>query len=822
MDSTCLNCGALVRPGAKYCGSCGAAQPGSSGRLAAGSLLDNGHYRIERPLGKGGMGAVFLASDTHAFGRSCVIKEMLPYFDPNDPDGERHARERFAIEGRTLATINHSGVPKIYQYFSEGGSDYIVMEFVDGDNLEQTLTRVDDQGRQHQGRPLPAETVVGYGISLCKVLEYLAARTDPRTGQLTPIIHHDIKPANVILDANSGEVRLVDFGTAKLRVSTSAFPGSMKQSSVYGTEGYAPREQYGGQSQPRSDVYALAATLYHLLTDDDPRDHAFAFPQLAALPADLRKALEPALEQDVFRRPDAAGFRHLLEEWLDQRSAAKAANPFTFGTGDRVRSVDELADVCDARWDKAREHLYKGDFARWLGGSLHRHDLSALADDITRRHLDQDVGLDQFVRALDPRRQTPTPVVSPASLRLGRLTTNAQKSYTFQIVNGAGRGRLKGKLACDPPVAWLRIPADFTGDAVTLDATAMSRGLAEGQSYRTTLRVTTPYGTAASTAVQIRIGFSWSRLLGHTVTGALLGLAFGILLGYLWLPNTLQAPRDPLIMAGLLAMIALLATRKAALQRQASYPMARGLFAGILVFVTGLYLSLSLLYQFSTMAASRSVEQAALRMALEGLLIGLLLGMFLGLRAIGKRLLAVVAPVVVLAVVVLVGWRSERVVPIQSSYVWEGVAVPVVFVYDTLELPAPAVPELAQFIPITTPTPTPVRATATPPPGASSVTSPTGSATARAPTSTPMNGNDVGQSAALAVGDRVRVATQGGARLTVRARPGQSSSVVTRVAAGTTLDIIGGPQSAGGYRWWQVRGGSFTGWAAENWLVKTP
>lgn len=786
--------------------------------MAAGAVLDNGHYRIERPLGKGGMGAVFLASDSHAFGRSCVIKEMLPYFDPNDPDGERHARERFAIEGRTLATINHSGVPKIYQYFSEGGSDYIVMEFVEGDNLEQTLTRVDDQGRQHQGRPLPAETVAGYGISLCKVLEYLAARTDPRTGQLTPIIHHDIKPANIILDSNSGEVRLVDFGTAKLRVSASTSPGSMKQSSVYGTEGYAPPEQYNGQSQPRSDVYALAATLYHLLTDDDPRDHPFAFPQLTVLPAELRKALEPALAQDVFRRPDATGFRGLLELWLDQRSVAKATTPFVFGTGEQVRSVDELADVCDARWDKAREHLYKGDFARWLGGSLHRHDLSVLADDITQRQRDQDVGLDQFVRGLDPRRKAPTPAVSPARLQLGRLTTNAQKNFTFQIANGAGRGRLKGKLACDPPVAWLRIPADFTGDAVTVNAAAISQGLAEGQTYRTTLRVTTPYGTETSTSAQIRVGFSWSRLLGRITIGALVGLGVGILLGYLWLPNTLQAPRDPLIMAGLLAVIALLATRKAAVQRQAGYPMARGLFAGILVFVAGLYLGLSLLYQFSTMVANRSVEQAALRTAMEGLLIGLLLGMFLGLRAIGKRLLAVVAPMAVLAVVALLSWRSERVVPLQSSYVWEGVALPVVFVYDTFELPAPAVPKLAQFVPIATPSP--VWTAATPMPAASSVTAPVDTATARAPTSTAIHGNDAGQLAAITVGDRVRVATQSGARLTVRTRPGQSNSVVTRINAGTVLEVIGGPQSADGYRWWRVRGNGYTGWVAQNWLAK--
>jgi tRNA A-37 threonylcarbamoyl transferase component Bud32 len=818
MNSICFGCGAPVRPGARYCGSCGAAQPGSSGRMAAGSLLDNGHYRIERPLGKGGMGAVFLASDTYAFDRSCVIKEMLPYFDPTDPDGERHARERFAIEGRTLATINHSGVPKIYQYFSEGGSDYIVMEFVEGDNLEQALTHVDDQGRQHPGQPLPAETVAGYGISLCKVLEYLAARTDPRTGQLTPIIHHDIKPANIILDANSGEVRLVDFGTAKLRVSTSAFSGSMKQSSVYGTEGYAPLEQYRGQSQPRSDVYALAATLYHLLTDDDPRDHAFDFPLLAALPVELRKALEPALDEDVLRRPDATGFRDLLEVWLDQRSAAKAASPFVFGSGDRVRSVDELADVCDARWDEAREHLYKGHFARWLGGSLHRHDLSALADDITQRQNDQDVGLDQFVRGLDPRRKTPAPVVSPARLQLGRLTTNAQKDFTFQIANGAGRGRLKGKLACDPPVAWLRIPAGFTGDAVTLDAAAISRDLAEGQTYRTTLRVTTPYGTETSTPVQIRIGFSWSRLLGRVAVGALTGLSAGILLGYLWLPNTMQAPRDPLIMAGMLAMVALLATRKAALQRQASLPMARGLFAGILVFMAGLYLGLSLLYQFSMMAANRSVEQAALRMALEGLLIGLLLGLFLGLRAIGKRLLAVVAPMAVLAGVVLSGWSNERVVSLQEDYVWEGVTIPVAFIYDTLDLSAPAVPGLVQFLP----TPVPVPSIATPTFSAPTNTPATAVTATRNPTSTPMLAGSAMRPGDLAIGGQARVATQGGARLTVRKAPGQSSSVVTRVNAGTTLDIVGGPRSADGYRWWQVRGNGFTGWAAENWLAKIP
>lgn len=792
--------------------------------MSAGALLDNGRYRIERPLGKGGMGAVFLAADTHAFDRSCVIKEMLPYFDPNDPDGERHARERFEVEGRTLATINHSGVPKIYQYFSESGSDYIVMEFVEGDNLEQTLTRVDDLGRQYQGHPMVSETAVGYGISLCRVLEYLAARTDPRTGQPAPIIHHDIKPANIILDANSGQVRLVDFGTAKLRASTVAAPASMRQTSVYGTEGYAPPEQYSGKSQPRSDVYALAATLYHLLTDDDPRDHPFDFSGLATLPLDVRKLLEPALHQDVNQRPDAAGFRQLLEAWLAQRSAAKSANPFVFRSGVKVRSVDDLADACDAYWDEARGHLYKGDFANWLGSSLHRHDLSALAGDIAKRERDQDVGLDQFVRGMSPGRRLPAPVVSPARLKLGRMTANAQKDFTFQITNGTGRGRLKGTLASDPPATWLRIPGEFTGDAVTLDAAIISKGLAEGQRFHTDIHVRTPYGTETSLPVQIAIGFSWSRLLARIAAGMLLGLGAGIALGYLWLPNTREIPRDPLILAGLLALIALLTTRKSAIRRQAGHPVIRGMLVGILVFIAGLYISLGLLFQFNTMMVNRTLEQAALRPAMIGMYIGLLVGLFVGLRTIGKRLLALGIPLALCGLVALVGWRSSRLVPVQTYYPWRGVAVPVVFIYDTLDLPAPAVPRFAQFVPVDRPapvtaraTPTFVRQTTTP-----FIASSSTPASTRVPTSTPIQGSETSQSGAFKIGDRVEVATKGGARLTIRNRPSQSGSVVTRINAGTRLSIIGGPQTADGYQWWQVRSSSFSGWAAENWLVRIP
>jgi len=211
--------------------------------------MKGGAYRIVRSLGKGGMGALYLAEDVGALNRLCVIKEMLDYFDPNNPQEVARARQRFEDEARVPAALKHPGIPDIYTLFSEQGRNYIVMQFVDGDNLEQRLAR--------EG-PQKPEDVARWGVQVCKVLEYLA-RVKPN-----PVVHHDIKPANLILDKNSGEIRLVNFGTAKARLTLQ--PGGrvgLQKSSIYGTVGYAPPEQYQARSEPRSDVYALAATMYH-------------------------------------------------------------------------------------------------------------------------------------------------------------------------------------------------------------------------------------------------------------------------------------------------------------------------------------------------------------------------------------------------------------------------------------------------------------------------------------------------------------------------------------------------------------------------------
>lgn len=315
---TCLRCGAANKPAAAFCRGCGVSLLKIYRPLEPGQRLRN--YLVQRLLSKGGMGAIYLAKDLDVFGRTVVIKELLDYFDPRDPQAAQAAHERFKDEARTLAGLRHTGIPQIYTFFSLDASNYIVMEYIEGQDLLSGLTR-NAGGSERQGTAYPVADVLRWGSGLCRVLEYLATR------QPMPVVHHDIKPANVVLDANTGEVRLVDFGTAKARLLMQAGGTvGLQKSSIYGTAGYAPPEQYGGRSEPRSDVYALAATLYHLATDDDPSDHPFSFPELTRLPAALADALAPALRTDVTQRPSASELRAAL----DEARQAPTTTPFRF------------------------------------------------------------------------------------------------------------------------------------------------------------------------------------------------------------------------------------------------------------------------------------------------------------------------------------------------------------------------------------------------------------------------------------------------------------------------------------------------------------
>ena len=256
------------------------------GRLPDGYILQS-RYRILGVLGVGGMSAVYKAQDLRfpKVTRLCVVKEMLN--TATDPEVRAMMRRNFEREANILATLSHPGIVQVYDYFSEGDRSYLVLEYVDGKDLEAILNETPGF--------LPEAQVVRWAIQICDVLSYLHDY-EPR-----PIIFRDIKPSNIMLD-NRGRIRLVDFGIA--RVFQSGQKGTM-----IGTEGYSPPEQYRGIAEPRVDIYALGATLHHLLSKQDPRlEPPFSFHERPihktnpTVSHELAEIINRALEYDPNKR----------------------------------------------------------------------------------------------------------------------------------------------------------------------------------------------------------------------------------------------------------------------------------------------------------------------------------------------------------------------------------------------------------------------------------------------------------------------------------------------------------------------------------------
>jgi len=228
------------------------------------------------------MGAVYQAADTRIPGKTWAIKEMSDAAITN-PLEKQQAIAAFRQEALTLARLDHSNLPKVTDHFTEGGKQYLVMDFIEGETLGERLER-------EGGGSLPVDEVLDWAGQLCDVLEYLH-------GQSPPVVFRDLKPGNVMVTPG-GTVKLIDFGIARLFK-----PGKATDTAFFGTAGYAPKEQYGkGQTDARSDVYALGATLHHLLTGVDPTDHPFDFEDIRQLdpegPAHVMDSVTKALSDD--------------------------------------------------------------------------------------------------------------------------------------------------------------------------------------------------------------------------------------------------------------------------------------------------------------------------------------------------------------------------------------------------------------------------------------------------------------------------------------------------------------------------------------------
>ncbi len=305
----CPECGNQLQPGDPYCGECGATQEptplppppvivearsgsseiqmpdpkkpkhASSHQLEPGTLLLD-RYLIVSRVGGGGMGSVYQARDKRLADRLCAVKEMIE--TSADQSQRAKAVEDFKREAEVLAQLDHPSIPTVFDYFIEGGKYYLVMRWIGGGDLAEQM--------RLRGGTVDENTITKWAVQISDVLHYIHS-------QKPPIIYRDLKPANLMIDDKTGRVMLVDFGIARIVRPTE------KGVTAIGTMGYAPPELFAGKVEPRSDLYSLGATMFHMLTGSDPQDNPLLIFDFSKnpRPCQINPAISPEMERILMR-----------------------------------------------------------------------------------------------------------------------------------------------------------------------------------------------------------------------------------------------------------------------------------------------------------------------------------------------------------------------------------------------------------------------------------------------------------------------------------------------------------------------------------------
>jgi WD40 repeat protein len=305
----CPLCGAVNQPDAASCVACGhPLVPTPTQQLLAPAALLRGRYRILGQAGRGGFSTVYRAEDTQVHSRVVAVKEISQR--RQTPEDAQKTSAAFQQEAVLLAGLSHPNLPRIHDYFEEGGRWYLVMDFLQGETLEERL-------RRSPGGRLSVPEALEVALQLAAVLDYLHTRQPP-------VIFRDLKPANVMLTAPL-HASLIDFGIARLFK-----PGQSKDTLVIGTIGYLAPEGYGkGQTTPRSDIYSLGVTLHQMLSGVDPAEKPFHVAPLGVpVPPALAALVAEMVEIEETRRPASMALvRQRLQAMLDTRAAATEMLP---------------------------------------------------------------------------------------------------------------------------------------------------------------------------------------------------------------------------------------------------------------------------------------------------------------------------------------------------------------------------------------------------------------------------------------------------------------------------------------------------------------
>lgn len=338
--------------------------------LDEGVIL-NGRYEIVRKIGGGGMGAVYLASDNNLGGVLRAVKEMVQAHIEEQQQAK--AIEDFKRESLILSQLDHPSIPTIYDYFFDGDECrfYLVMKYISGGDLAARL-RAAPEGR------IDEKTVTEWGIQIADVLDYLHS-------QPTTIVYRDLKPSNIMIDGNTGRVMLIDFGIAR-----SINQKQEKGVTAVGTMGYAPPELFSGNVEPRSDIYSLGSTMFHLLTGADPQSNPlliFDF-QKNPRPRQINSQLSDQIERFIMRAVEynagsrfesAAEVKQILTDHLANlnkgvvtfgvkevpESVGLANQPVFCGfCGQRIVATDLFCAFCGAKQPIAQQGVHSEIYGR--------------------------------------------------------------------------------------------------------------------------------------------------------------------------------------------------------------------------------------------------------------------------------------------------------------------------------------------------------------------------------------------------------------------------------------------------------------------------
>ena len=292
-------------------------------------------YKILEVIGQGGMGCVYLAEDLRLSGRQCALKAVL-YEKSLPSDVIQQTREQFEREATVLARLDHPNLPKVSDFFSDRDRDYLVMDYVPGDDL-RTLMLTEKKRETF----LDEREVLSWASQIADALIYLHS-------QNPAILHRDIKPSNIKLTPN-GIIKLVDFGLVKILVSGEK---TITVVHGHGSAYYTPLEQYGGDTghtDPRSDVYSLGATLYHLLTNKAPLEARQRF-------------LDPGSELPLRQ----------INSKISPRTERAVMLAMKVHPGERIQSMHEFKNALLGDWDPRQNRggsMPTPDFVEMLKGS---------------------------------------------------------------------------------------------------------------------------------------------------------------------------------------------------------------------------------------------------------------------------------------------------------------------------------------------------------------------------------------------------------------------------------------------------------------------